>query len=454
MAPVPALFSFFLTLVAVGALSAPASAQGIAIPENDDVHPFPGPGFSFGWSVLYPYTDRIIDVATGPGGAVLVCGNRNTGAVLKKLQPLSGDTVWTASLGGVLAEALVVDDEGASYVAGSYYPGGFPDVFLAKVDRHGTLVWSYTYDEYANNDEGLDVALGPDDSVVVIGHANGLQGANFFTAKLSRQGDVLWTAQVDGGPDSIIDSAVAVAVDPQGGVLVTGTSEGQASLFTPDVVTVKYSSDGALLWTQRHDGTAQSHDTPRDIAATSDGGCVVVGTTEASNSGADPLVLRYGPDGALHWLYDKGSNGGDSARAVVLDAAENVYVTGSTFSSKNGFDVLALKLHPSGQRAWQLGWDGGEGRGDGGHAIALDAHGRVLVAGHSYHWWTENDVATLVLDPQQGKVLASAFFDGPLSRTEAPLSIAAGPGGGVFVGGFGDADYYSEKALVLRYDYW
>ena len=54
-------------------------------------------------------------------------------------------------LGGVLAEELVVDDEGASYVAGSYYPGGFPDVFLAKIDRHGTLVWSYTYDEYSNS---------------------------------------------------------------------------------------------------------------------------------------------------------------------------------------------------------------------------------------------------------------------------------------------------------------
>ena len=97
--------------------------------------------------------------------------------------------------------------------------------------------------------------------------------------------------------------------------------------------------------------------------------------------------------------------------------------------------------------------DGGEGRGDGGHAIALDARGRVLVAAHSYHWWTENDVATLVLDAQQGRILASAFSDGALSRHATPLAIAADPGGGIFVGGYADGDYYAEAAVVLRYDY-
>jgi len=451
---------FFLAAVAAGLLFPAVSAPSFGVSQSADVYKPPAPGLTLGWSFFDGFTDRIIDVAVDPGHAVIACGNRSTGALIRKLEASTGNTAWTVNLAGTSAEALVVDEVGASYIAGSYYPGGFPDIFLAKIDAAGTLVWSYTYDEYNNNDEGLDVALGPDDSVVVTGHANGLQGANFFTAKLSRSGDVLWTRQIDGGPDSIADSAVGVAVDHQGGVMVTGTSKGSANLFIPDVVTAKYSPEGELLWTQRFDGPAHSWDYPwrRGIAATSDGGCVVVGVTEDAVN-ANPLVLQYGPDGSLHWLYDKGGSGSGSARAVVLDPVGNIYVAGTTWTSKNGFDVLALKLRPNGIRDWQLRWDGGEGRGDGGHAIALDAHGRVLVAAHSYHWppppglWTENDVTTLVLDAQRGKVLASAFFDGPLHKHDTPLAIAADPGGGFFVGGYANGDYPFEDALVLRYDY-
>ena len=434
-------------------MTGPGAAQG---PGSAPIDPVPygtEPGLTQKWSYFDGFTARIRDVVVDPWGDVIVAGDRGTGALIRKLDGYGGNSRWAVTLSGTTVAKMVVDEAGACYVAGNFYPGGFPDVSLTKIDATGRLVWSYRYDEFNNNDEGLDVALGSDDSVVVVGHANGLQGANFFTAKLSRAGTLLWTGQIDGGPSSVSDSATAVAMDPLGGVLVTGTSEGSGTFYAPDVVTAKYSADGNLLWTQRFDGTAASHDRPRDIAATGDGGCVVAGSTEGRNSSADPLVLRYGPDGTLQWMYDRGSNNSDSARAVVLDAQENIYLTGSSFTSKGGFDILVLKLFPHGNRDWQVRWDGGEGRGDGGHAIDLDFRGRVLVAGHSYHWWTENDVTSLVLDPDLGRVLDSAFFDGPLSRHDTPLAIAAGPGAGFFVGGYADGSYGVESALVLRYDY-
>lgn len=448
-----------LTLVTAfaGALLSPGvSAQDYldrmvtVVPKPPDP---PGAGLTHGWSAFDNFTSRIVDVAVDPGRAVIACGNRRSGAQLMMLEPSTGSTIWSVTLVGTTVAKLVVDEEGSTYVAGNFYPGGFPDVLLAKIDAAGRLVWSYTYDEYNNNDEGLDVALGPDDSVVVTGHANGpLQGGNFFTAKLTRSGQLLWTGQVDGGPTSIADAAVAVAVDDQGGVLVTGTSKGSGTGLADDWLTAKYSPAGDLLWTRRHDGPAQSHDTPRDIAALSDGGCVVVGSTEDKNT-ANPTVIGYGPDGTLRWVNTVGGSGSGRASAVVLDDADNIYVTGSTRTSKNGFDILAMKLRPQGKRAWLQRWDGGEGRGDGGHAIAVDGRGHVFVAGHAYHWWSENDVATLVLDARRGKVLASAFFDGPASRHDTPLAIAADPSGAIFIGGYADGAYPYETALVLRYDY-
>lgn len=447
------LWSLVSVLALVGGSQSTGTAAQMPGPNHVAPVPYAGTGITQRWSYLDGFTARIRSVVVDAAGDVIVAGDRAAGALIRKLDGDSGNTLWTATLSATSVRKMVVDEAGACYVAGNYYPGGFPDVSLTKINATGSLVWTYRYDELNNNDEGLDVALGSDDSVVVVGHANGLQGANFFTAKLSRAGNLLWTRQIDGGSSSVIDSATAVAMDPQGGVLVTGTSEGSGTFYAADVVTAKYAADGTLLWIQRFDGTAASHDRPWDIAATGDGGCVVVGSTEGLHSSADPLVLRYGPDGTLHWLYDRGTNNGDSARAVVLDAQENIYLTGSTFTSKGGFDILVVKLLPSGQRAWQVRWDGGEGRGDGGHAIDLDFRGRVLVAGHSYHWWTENDVTALVLDPDLGRVLDSAFFDGPLSRHDTPLAIAAGARVGFFVGGYANGAYPQESALVLRYDF-
>jgi uncharacterized delta-60 repeat protein len=423
-----------------------------------------GQDLALGWSYVRNGAagsgaiDRIQDVAVDPGRATILCGIRGSSGLVVSLDPLSGDVLWTTHLSSTLVDscvALVVDEQGSIYVTGNTTPNPpFPDVLVAKLDSSGNVAWIRSFNEptYNNNDEGLDVALGPDDSVVVTGHMNGVQGGNFFTAKLTRSGDVLWTRQIDGGAGSQIDSADAVAVDSEGGVLVTGTSAGPATGYADDVLTAKYSATGQLLWTRRFDGADQAWDFPYDLAATSDGGAVVAGHTEGPNSGADPLLLRYGPDGSLLWQNTKGTNGGDSARGVVLDSAGNVYVAGSTWSNKTGFDVLVMKFRPNGVRDWQLGWDGGEGRGDAGQAIALDAQGRVLVGATSYLWLTQTDLTTLVVDPLSGKPLASAAYDGGIFATDAPLAIAGGADGGIFVGGF--TNWPNEDRLALRYDLW
>lgn len=402
--------------------------------------------------------DRGTDVAVDSGGDVLLCGRSvesgRVAALLVKIDGASGDVAWQVRFDPTLddrAASIVVDEAGASYMAGNTTPSPpFPDVLLAKHDASGRLVWAYSYDEFDNNDEGVDVALGPDDSVVVTGHANGLQGANFFTAKLTRDGDVLWTRQLDGGEGSQTDEAVAVAVGPSGEVFVTGTSRGPATDHVPDMLTAKYSADGDLLWTRRHDGSAGAHDTPTDLAADADGSVVVVGMTQGAQSSADAVVLRYAADGTLDWIADDlGGSRADTARAVVLDGDGAALVTGSTFTGRGGFDVLVAKVARDGRVSWRVRWDGGEKLGDAGQAVALDAGGRVLVGATSARAATETDVSTLVLDARRGRVLATASHDGDFSFTEAPLAIQGQPDGGIVLGGF--TNFPFEDLLALRY---
>src|SRR5437879_259739 len=71
------------------------------------------------------------------------------------------------------------------------------------------------------------------------------------------QGGVpLWTNRYDSG---LNDYPNAMAVDGSGNVIVTGDSG-------TDYVTIKYSSAGGALWTNRYNGLADGTDDARAIA--------------------------------------------------------------------------------------------------------------------------------------------------------------------------------------------
>ncbi len=55
-----------------------------------------------------------------------------------------------------------------------------------------------------------------------------------------------WIREYDSGYEPAFDFSYAIAVDPSGDVIVTGSSYGPDQL--PDFVTIKYSSAGHTLW--------------------------------------------------------------------------------------------------------------------------------------------------------------------------------------------------------------
>ena len=67
----------------------------------------------------------------------------------------------------------------------------------------------------------------------------------------------LWTNRYN-GPGNGDDDANAVAVDGSDNVIVTGIR--LAAATTIDYATIKYSSAGVPLWTNRYNGPGNSHD--------------------------------------------------------------------------------------------------------------------------------------------------------------------------------------------------
>src|SRR5438874_830495 len=114
----------------------------------------------------------------------------------------------------------------------------------------GVQAWVQRYGQPGSG--GQAVAVDKNGSAIVTGSSRGGGGSlDYTTIKYSRAGAPLWTNWYNGPQDSE-DSAQAVAVDSSGNVIVTGYSVGSPANPFIEFGTVKYSSEGVPVWTNRY----------------------------------------------------------------------------------------------------------------------------------------------------------------------------------------------------------
>jgi hypothetical protein len=305
-----------------------------------------------------------------------------------------GALVWAKRAGGADVEeayGIAVDGAGNSYVTGlfgysDYQRGGtatfgageanetiltstalYGDMFLAKYDSGGALVWVKRAGAAA---VAFDIAVDTTGNSYLTGHLDGVatfgpgdanettlattEDNEVFVAKYDSAGALVWVKRA--GAYAI---GIGIAVDGVGNSYATGffggnglfratatfgAGEANQTILTGagdgDIFVAKYDRAGVLLWAKRAGGTKT--DGGAGIAVDGAGNSYVTGSfgsaatfgpeeanqTILSSAGdADLFVAKYDSSGALVWARRVGADA--SGRGIAVDAAGNSYVTGS-----------------------------------------------------------------------------------------------------------------------------
>ena len=209
----------------------------------------------------------------------------------------------------------------------------------------------------------------------------GVSQGDFTTVKYSPVGIEQWEARY-AGLGIYYGRASALALDAAGNVYVTGESDSDSSR---DYATVKYSPNGVQQWVARYDGPGNASDVVTALALDAAGNVYVTGISEGSGTSVDYATVKYNTAGIQQWVarYDGPGNSDDGATALALDAAGNVYVTGPSVGVGTSDDYATVKYDTAGVQQWVARYEGPENSSDVAAALALDAAGNVYVTGSS-----------------------------------------------------------------------
>jgi len=430
--------------------------------------------------------------------------------------------VYSTYLGGTVddrANAIAVDAAGNTYITGettsNLFPGtagqfqaanggGASDVFVTKINAAGTAVLWSTYLGGGGDDIGNGIAVDGSGNVYITGsttaggfpvmaafQAASAGGTDAFVAAINAAGTALIYSTYLGGAG--VDGGNGIAVDASGIAYITGHTTSadfpvSVGAFqgiaggADDAFVASFTPAGLRRYASFLGGTTADHGNA--IAIDSLGNAYITGQTSNGTFPITPLapptaaafkltitgatdafVAKVNPSGTT-LLYSTfvGGSGDDEGTSIALDSANNVYITGVTYSAdfpKIGFatvgqtaigaaapDAFIFKLH--------IGNGGGSNDGvystylgassdDRGMGIAVDGFGDAYVSGHT----TSLDFPTV--NPLPGQTTLSAtgkVFVSEVSPSGASLLYSTYLGGGTDQAGQGIALDRSNNIYV------
>ena len=253
------------------------------------------------------------------------------------------------------------------------------------------------------------------------------------------------------GPLDENDGGNAVALDSSGNIYVTGFSVGNDT----DIITVKYDPSGNQIWLQRYDGPSHGSDWGSVIALDGSDNVYVAGRSYDSVTSDDFITIKYDSDGNEKWVtrYNGPADDVDHVRAIALDGAGNIYVTGLSVGNGTGWDYATVKYDGSGTQLWAARLNGSASGRDAAEAMVVDTNGDVYVTGYSTGGATAEDYLTVKYQSDNGAQLwARTYSSLGNPQNDRAGAVTVDSAGDVYVTGFIGASSAGQDFATVKYD--
>jgi hypothetical protein len=259
-------------------------------------------------------------------------------------------------------------DSGVVVIANANSYSATPDVVhVVRLDQHGTLVWERFLDGQVGTDNGSGVIEARDGGIVLTGTVTlGGTDTDLFVAKIDKNGNLVWSKRVGG---SNHDRGIDLIETGDSGFVAVGNtaSFGTLSATPVSIYAVKVNKNGGLVWSNAYEFCAGGQNA-MGITSTQTGGFAVVGGSACTGFGNNDVVVMM-LDGFGNALASRAyGTGADESGNDIERTLDNGYIVGGTgfgaaYNDAGGFgNGFLLKLSAAATVQWanSYGSNGGE----------------------------------------------------------------------------------------------
>ncbi len=300
----------------------------------------------------------------------------------------NGTVIWKKKLGGTLNEyAFSVSEAEAgqfmivgnsesndSYVLNNH---GLMDIWLVKIDIHGTILWQKTYGG-SQNDFAMSIEKINNNSYIITGQSNSTDGDltqnqggfDGWVIKIDGSGTIVWQKSFGGTLD---DYFTDITLCSDGGFIAVGETYSSdfdavenhhlpTSFDKRDYFVVKMDSLGNKLWSRCYGGSQNEY--AREVVEAFDGNYIIQGESYSPNGDGQPTnnhgsadcwLIKVNPiNGDIIWERSYGGGGHDDGSALMMTFDNQLIIAGHVFSNdgdinpvnfRGGEDIWIAKLN-------------------------------------------------------------------------------------------------------------
>ena len=344
------------------------------------------------------------------------------------------DVIWEKRYGGVNYDrfySVKPTSDGNFICVGGTFSYVGEQVYAAKIDQDGTIIWAGPY----GNTTGWDVVESDDGNYIIVGDSPSPRFC-IFLMSIDGSGTIQWERKFGG---SSCSRGYEIQKTMDGGYIVIGMDIRESGWDKQDVYLVKTDANGHVEWSKSYGGSQR--DEGISVKQTWDGGFIIAGYTNSYGAGSfDGYLIKTDSDGNKIWEETYGDVGYECFASLRI--TDNGYaLAGYTQSvGAGGVDYYLVKTDFDGNVYWEKTYGGTSD--DWCYHHCTTENGGFILSGRSYSFGGAYVVGT----DENGDIIWSKSFtstnNGGGSAVE-PLT----DGGLIIAGTYGPSD---DDAYLIR----